>query len=478
MDRSRRRFVIYAAGGIALAAAPFATGCSSNQGSSEVKTPWDDLPRVLARIVPPTFPDRHFDIANYGAVGDGETDSSAAIAAAIRACGLSGGGSVDVPPGVFITGPVHLESNVNLHVGDGATLKFSTDPNRYLPAVFTRWQGIECFNYSPCVYAFQKTNIAITGKGTLDGQASNDNWWRWKGLEKFGWAPGSPSQDAAAARLNSMGERGLPVAQRVFGEGDMLRPMMIQFYDCTNVTVDGLTVRRSPMWAIHPVLCTNVTIRSVTVESRGPNNDGCNPECCTDVLIEECTFDTGDDCIAIKSGRDNDGRRIDIPTVNVVIKACHVKHGHGAMTIGSEISGGARFIFLDGCTIDTVGWVVRFKSNARRGGTVEHVYVRNVDADTVRESALTADFQYEEGSTGSEVPVLRDVQVSNMHVRESHQVMTLFGIPGATIDDLELEQCTFDKVEEPSTVQNAGAVKLSEVMVDGAATRGVTDLIK
>ena len=265
------------------------------------QTGWALVPQILARIKAPVFPARSFAITNYGAVADGKTDCTTAIGKAIDACAASGGGSVVVPPGEFLTGPIHLKSNVDLHLDKDATLKFNTNFSAYLPAVFSRFESVECYNYSPFIYAFGQHNVAVTGEGTLDGQATDENWLLWKG--KKGGSAGT--QKAANERLKKMAGDGVPVEQRRFGEGDYLRPNFIQFNRCRNVLVEGVHIRRSPMWEINPVLCTNVIVRGVDIVSHGANNDGCDPESCRDVLIEKCLFDTGDDCIAIKSGRND-----------------------------------------------------------------------------------------------------------------------------------------------------------------------------
>jgi polygalacturonase len=279
---------------------------------------WEALPKILASIELPVFPDREFSIVDHGAVSGGKTDCKPAIDAAIDACAKAGGGRVVVPAGEWrVDGPIHLRSNVNLHVARGATLKFSADPRHYLPAVFTRFEGTELHNYSPLVYALDQENVALTGEGTLDGQAGPGAWWPWKGKwggeVDHGWEPGDPDQTAAVARLGKLADAGTPPAERQFGEGDRLRSSFVQPYRCRRVLIEGVTIVNSPMWILNPVLCESVTIRGATVDSHGPNNDGCNPESCRNVLIERCTFDTGDDCIAIKSGRNADGRRLNRP---------------------------------------------------------------------------------------------------------------------------------------------------------------------
>ncbi|HZB46059.1 MAG TPA: glycosyl hydrolase family 28-related protein, partial [Pyrinomonadaceae bacterium] len=223
--------------------------------------PWAQVPAILKRIKAPVFPKRDFAVTRYGAVAGGAADCTEAFRKAIDACAKAGGGRVVVPAGTFLTGPIHLKSNVNLHVSEGATVKFSQDTKKYLPLVFSRWEGMELMNYSPFVYAFEQQNIAVTGQGTLDGQGDNEHWWPWKGQERHGWKRGEPDQRKARKTLEEMTERGTPVQERVFGEGHYLRPQFIQPYRCQNVLIEGVTIRNSPMWEINPVLCTNVTVR-------------------------------------------------------------------------------------------------------------------------------------------------------------------------------------------------------------------------
>jgi len=288
-------------------------------------------------------------------------------------CHQAGGGRVVVPPGIFLSGAIHLKSGVNLHLTEGATIRFMTNTAAYLPVVFTRYECTEVMNFSPPIYAYEQTNIAITGKGTLDGQGQ---WWhQWLGK----W-------NADSRALVDMGNRGVPVAQRVFGEGHFLRPNFIQPVRCRNVLIEGVRVINSPMWTLHPLYCTNVVIRGVTVETRGPNTDGCDPDSCTDVLIENCVFSNGDDCIAVKSGRDGDGRRVNIPSENIVIRNCVFRDGHGGVTMGSETSGGIRNVFAENCQFDSpdLDMAMRFKSNPARGGFVENIYLRNCTVKTAK----------------------------------------------------------------------------------------------
>jgi len=429
---------------------------------------WVQAQEILARIVPPTFPNRDFEVTAYGAVGDGAKDCTAAFRAAIAACSTAGGGRVVVPAGSFLTGAIRLKSGVNLHLATPASvLQFSRDPRQYLPLVFTRWEGVELMNYAAFIYAFEERNIAVTGSGILDGQAGQEHWWPWKGTKDS--KPGSPNQNAARARLIEMGAKGVPVAERVFGDGSYLRPNFIQPYRCQNVLLEGVKIRNSPMWEIHPVLCSNVTVRGVDISSHGPNNDGCDPESCRDVLIERCTFDTGDDCIALKSGRNDDGRRVNVPIENVIVRDCTMKDGHGGVVIGSEVSGGARYIFAERCRMDSpqLDRALRIKSNSVRGGTVEHVYMRDVTVGQVAEAVVTINFFYEEGDAGKFPPIVRDVEVRNVTSGKSQYGLLLRGYPHDPVSDVRLVDCTFNSVEKPDVLDAVKDIVLTNVKVNG-----------
>ena len=432
--------------------------------------PWKLADGILARIVPPVFPAKDFNVDGFGARGDGSTDCSGAFAQAIKACSAQGGGRVVVPAGVYLTGPIHLLSNVNLHLDSGAVIRFDRDPKKYLPPVFTRWEGIELMNYSPFIYAFEQDNIAVTGSGTLDGQADNDHWWSWKGVREFDWHEGMPSQNAGRARLVEMGERGVPVAERVFGDGYYLRPNFIQPYRCRNVLIDGVTIINSPMWEVHPVLCENVTIANLHIDTHGPNNDGVDPESCRDVLIRECFFNTGDDCIAIKSGRNNDGRRLHTPSENIVIQRCRFEDGHGGVTIGSEISGGARNIFAEDCEAESpiLYNALRIKSNAVRGGVVENINVRGFTVRRVGRAAIDVDLFYEEGRNGSFLPTIRDIAVEGMTVRQCNAAFNLVGYDDAPIVNVTLKDCVFDNAPKGYTVKHVTGFTTMNTTVNGA----------
>ncbi|MDN5696984.1 MAG: glycoside hydrolase family 28 protein [Rubrobacter sp.] len=429
---------------------------------------WAKVPGILRRINPPEFPDREFVITEYGAIGDGETDCTEAFRRAIEECTGSGGGHVVVPEGVFLSGPIHLANNVDLHVEEAGTIRFSRAPGDYLPQVYTRWEGVEVMNYSPLIYGRGLKNIGITGSGTIDGRASNDYWWPWKGQEEHGWEPGDPSQDEARDRLIQMAEDGVPVEERVFGEGDYLRPMMIQPYECENIIIEGVTLKDSPMWHIHPVLSKNITVRGVTVDNpTGPNADGCDPESCTDIHIQSCLFDTGDDCVAFKAGKNADGRRIDTPTKNAVVEDCEMRDGHGGVTMGSEMTGGVENIFARNCVMDSphLDRVLRIKTNSLRGGYVKNVYMKNVRVSEAAE-AIRINFLYGDGEeAGSYNPSVSNIYVRNLRVENTEYALDMRGYEESPIRNVRLKNCVFENVERENRLENVSGLVLSNVVI-------------
>jgi polygalacturonase len=429
---------------------------------------WDAFPALLERISPPTFPQKDFDVTRFGAVGNGKTDCTKAFKKAIEKCNASGGGRVVVPKGIYLTGAIHLKSNVNLYVSKEATIKFSTDPKKYLPVVFARWEGVECMNYSPLIYAYEQENIAVTGEGVLDGQGANGNWWSWKGKEETGWVAGMPNQNVARKKLFEMGEKGVPVAERIFGDGFYLRPNFFEPYKCKNVLVQGVTFKDSPMWFLNPVLCRNVSIIGVTTEGLGPNTDGCDPESCTDVLIKNCSFKTGDDCIAIKSGRNNDGRRVNVPCSNIIVQGCRMKDGHGGVSIGSELSGGIRNVYAENDTMDSpnLDRVLRIKTNATRGGFVENVFMRNIKVGQVAEAVVKIDFYYEEGDAGNFTPTVQNVEVKNVECNKSQFGVWIRAYDRSPATNVHIENCTFNNVAQPNVIENVKNFDLINVKIN------------
>jgi polygalacturonase len=456
-----RREFLYRSGAVGLGLLPGIAAAAQAD-------PWDRAKAIVRKIKVPVFPKRQFSVTDFGAVGDGTTLNTEAFARAIAACAQAGGGRVIVPEGKFLTGAIHLKSNIDLHVTADAHVLFSTEPKDY-PIVLTRFEGVELMNYSPLIYAHNCKNIAVTGAGTLNGQGSNDHWWSWSSGARYGWREGMPSQRAARAAVSQMAEDNVPVEQRVFGDGHYLRPPLIQTYGCENVLIEGVRLRNSPFWNIHPTLSRNIIVRGVDIFGHGPNNDGCDPESCDLMLIEDCTFNTGDDCIAIKSGRNADGRRLNTPSQNIVIHNCVMKDGHGGVVIGSEISGGVRWVFAENCHMDSpdLWYAIRFKNNAMRGGLLENFYFRDISVGQVGRAVMTCDFNYEEGAKGAFKPVLRHVVIERLKAAKSLRVLDVQGLPNSSVSHISLRDCTFDGVTQPSIITYADDLTLKRITVNG-----------
>lgn len=322
------------------------------------------------------YPDKDFNITKYGAKAGGKIKNTKAIASAIEACSNAGGGRVIVPAGEWLTGPVHFKSNVNLHLEEGAVLKFTDNPEDYLPAVMTSWEGMECYNYSPLLYAFECENVAITGKGTIE--AVLDTWRK--------WFPRPAPHLNALKQLYAMASTDVPVEDRQMAKGENnLRPHLVHFNRCNNVLLDGFKIRNSPFWTIHIYLCDGGVARNLDVRAHGHNNDGIDLEMTRNFLVEDCVFDQGDDAVVIKSGRNRDAWRLDTPTENIVIRNCHILAGHTLLGIGSEISGGVRNIYMHDCKAPNSVFRVYFiKTNHRRGGFVENVYMENIETGSAQ----------------------------------------------------------------------------------------------
>lgn len=429
--------------------------------SSPPAREWSDVPAILARIRVPEFPQRDFEIATYGAKGDSVTDSLPALRAAIAECHAAGGGRVVVAAGTYLlNGPIHLKSNVNLHLAEGSTLLFSGQPEHFLPVVLTRWEGTILYNYSPLIYARGAENIAITGRGVIDGNARK---------EFHKWAVGSPRLQAKdqerSRRMNAMG---VPIAERVFGEGSLLRPSMIQPYECRNVLIEGVTIKDSPFWVIHPTFCTNVTVRGVTVESLLINNDGCNPDSSTDVLIEDCDFHTGDDGIAIKAGRDQDAWRDGRISENIVIRNCRFRSKINGLCIGSEMAGGVRSVFMEDCRVETGESCIYFKSNRDRGGFIENVRVRRIQVGVSQSAVIRFETNYHSYRGGKAPTLYRDFVIEDLTVGKAAAYMLFAeGTEERPMQGILLRNVVVEQAAEPLFLRNVQSLRLDNVRVNG-----------
>lgn len=441
--------------------------------------PWKDVKAVLKNIKEPKFKKQTFNIVDFGAKEGVEDYKNNAINKAIVTCHQNGGGIVLVPKGIFYTGPITLMSNVNLHLEDGATLRFSTNPEDYMPMVRSCWEGWDCINYRPLIYAYGCENIAITGKGTLDGQATKENWWPWKGKKQYGYKEGTICQEwngtkenGGRNRLEKMDFDNVPLQSRIMTYADRLRPSFIEPQYSQNILLEGFTLINSPFWCLHPFICENVIVRDVTVSSHGPNNDGCDPESCQFVLIENCKFDTGDDCIAIKSGKNNDGRRRAIPSKNIVVRNCEMKDGHGGVVLGSEISGNVQNVWVENCNMDSpnLDRVIRIKSNPVRGGILENFFIRNIKVGVCDEAVFRVEMKYEKVMEGPHMPLVKNFIMENVTSEKSRYGVWIDGFENAEklqVTGVTLKNCSFNNVKTPHKIVGAEKLKFENVKING-----------
>jgi len=399
----------------------------ANSNPTEKNYPgWDEVPGIIASIQQPVIPDALYNITDFGAIPDNDSDILPALNAAISLANTNGGGKIVIEQGTwYCKGPIHLLSNIELHLEEGSVVIFSDNPEDYLPQVLTRWEGTELYNYSPFIYAYQAVNVAITGKGLLDGNVAK-TFGKWR-----------PQQKEAQLRLREMGANQTPVYERIFGEGDYLRPSMIQFFACTNVKVEGVSVKDSPFWVIHLVACHNAVVRGVSVDSRILNNDGVDIESSSNVLIENNRFTTGDDSIVIKSGRDQDGWRMGRPSERIIIRNNYME-GHNALAIGSEMSGGVRHVFMENNQLGEVRGSLYFKANQDRGGVVENIHIRNISVESSYKPLIQFRTDYPGLRHGGHIPVFKNITIENVTVNETGRLIDIRGLESKPISKVTI----------------------------------------
>lgn len=431
---------------------------------------WDSLryQQIERSIQQPNFGNAEVAITRYGARPTASAaHNQKAIQKAINRCSRQKGGRVVIPAGQrFLTGAIEMKSGVHLVVEEGAVLEFVFEPNLY-PIVETSWEGLDCYNLSPCIYAFKAKDIAITGQGTIDGGGNRSTWWPWCGAAKYGWKEGIASQKSGARqRLMKNGEDGEPMLNakgrrsmlRTFQATDGLRPQLIGFNQCERVLIEDVTLLRSPFWVVHPLKCQDVTLRRVHINNDGPNGDGCDPESCDRVLIEDCFFNTGDDCIAIKSGRNRDGRQRNMPSQNIIIRRCTMKNGHGGVVIGSEISGGCKNVFAHDCVMDSpqLDRVLRIKTNSCRGGVIEEIFVKDIQVGQCGESVLkiNLDYEHNEVCCRGYYPTVKKVLMENVTCQHSKYGIQVIGLEeGTYVEDITVRNCHFNGVEQGNIIK-------------------------
>ena len=372
---------------------------------------------------------------------------------AINVCSQNGGGDIVIPKGRWKSGAIHLKSDIHIHLEDGAEIEFSDKFEDYLPVVFTRWEGMECYNYSPLIYANGCENISVTGNGKLIG--NSQNWWHWKKL-----------QQEAALELCYAELHCIPPEKCIYGtEKTALRPSFIQPINCKNVLLEGFEITDGPQWTIHPVYCEDVTIRNVTVSTHGPNTDGLNPDSCKNVLIENCTFDTGDDCIAINSGMNEDGWRVRRPCENIEIKNCTMNGGHGGIVIGSAMSGGVKNVYAHNCKINGTMQGIRLKSMRGRGGCVDNVRFDNIEINNTTDQAIQINMFYEfstvkpKSNTPSD---FRNIEIRNINGKNNKTGIQIKGLPEHKLRNITLENINLT-AEDAMICENVENIKMNNV---------------
>jgi polygalacturonase len=447
----------------------------ASAGSEDLARYTSDLPFDMPNIELPVFPSDTVNVVDYGAVGDGVKLNTAAINAALEACAVAGGGVVKIPPGVWLTGPIRLQSSVNLHLKKGALLQFSSKFEDY-PLIRGTWEGREEVRCVSPIFGLELENVGITGEGIIDGAGEA---WRpvkkfkttdrqWRELIESGGAVSKdgrvwwPSEQAlnGARTVERLNNRKKADIEDYAKAREYLRPVLVNLVKCRNVLLDGPTFQNSPAWNVHPLMCENMVIRNITVLNPwySQNGDGLDLESCRNVLVYNCSFDVGDDAICLKSGRNEYGRRRGIPSENIAIADCIVYHGHGGFTIGSEMSGGVRNVDVRRCTFLGTDVGLRFKSTRGRGGVVESIYIRDIWMKNIPTEAIRFNMFYDskapipeleadklvvykdrpEVPVNEETPAFRNIQIENIICRGADRAVVLQGLPEMAISDIIL----------------------------------------
>ena len=390
--------------------------------NNTISSPWQEAQDIVESIQLPVIPERQF---RMDAVSGSEIRSI--LQGLLDECAAAGGGKVVVPRGVYrCDGPLNLKSFTELHFEDGAVIKFSPHPEHYMPQVFTRWEGVEIFNYSPMIYGRNLTDVALTGNGTLVCGGEFFTLWR-------------PLQKAAQKRTHEMAEQGIPVEERIFTEEDHLRPSFVQLISCERVLFEGITLMNAPFWMFHPVYCRDVVFRSIACDSMNVNNDGIDVDSCENVLIENSVFRNGDDAVVIKSGRDHDGWRVGRPTKNVVIRNCHIPEALHGVAIGSELSGGADGIYIHDISMGNIFYqAIQFKSNYNRGGVIKNVKVCNVSVEQVDDNLIYFCSSYSGIDNGKAPTEFRDFEIENIRCTKAKNVVHLQGTVEFPLNNIKI----------------------------------------
>ncbi len=432
---------------------------SFNCFSQNNSFPSDKVDEILKRIELPKIPAYQIVVTKLGAKGDSISNAKPAFDKAMALCKKNNGGTIIVPKGIYtLNGPIHFVSNVNLHLEDGAKIRFGSNPKDY-PLVLTSWEGTMLYNYSPMIYANNVENIAITGNGIIDGEAKN-TWIKWKPLEK---------KDQLLSR--EMNHKNTPIKERIFGGGHYLRPQLIQFVNSKNILVEDVQIEDSPFWCVHLLKSKSITIRGVKYNAHNNNNDGIDPEYSSDILIENVLFDNADDNVAIKAGRDDEGRSNSAtPSENIVIRNCEFKGLH-AIVIGSEMSAGVRNVYVENSKFR--GYLKRgifIKTNSDRGGYVKDIYFNNLAFGKVEDCLYITANYHGEGS-GLFPSKVSDISFSNIScVEATNTGIVIEGFPDRKVTNIKLDNINIQSAKNGTTVTNSENVTINEVVIGVKAT--------
>jgi len=450
----RRRVDCFLSASAALVFLLIGASPSRAQDPAPGSVDWSLIETIVSRIQSPNIPTRDYRVVDFGAAADGVVDARPAIMAAIDEASTQGGGRVVLSPGVWLSnGPIHLRSRIELHLEPGAHLLFSPDPEHYLPVVETRWEGTRVLSYSPLIYARDVEDVAITGPGTIDGNALSD-FHAWYGQAR-------PDMQ----RLRRMGFTGVPLEERVFAEGTHLRPPLVQLVRARRVLLQGYTAVNSPFWINHLVYCEHVTVRGLTVESHFPNNDGVDVDSSRWVLVERSTFRTGDDSVVIKSGRDLDGRMVAKPSEYVVVRDNDMG-GEDGIALGSEMSGDIRYVFFTDNVLSSGRTAIRLKANLDRGGTVEHVGVRRFSVGSF-DRLFWFQLNYP-GEMGGNFPsIYRDIVFEDLEVADVGTLFEYHAPADASLRDVVVRDVSVASAEQTFVLENVDGLHFENVTVGG-----------
>lgn len=403
----------------------------------------------------------YYNVIKYGAKNDSSKLATTAIKNAIEEASKAGGGTVYFPAGKYLTGAIHLKSNITILIDAGAELHFSDNFDDYLPMVKSRYEGVDVTSFSPLFYAYKAENISIIGRGIIDGHGKK--WWDF--VE--GYKEGQPRSKWQTTFDGLNKDILLPDDPKQMKRG-FLRPPFIQPMFCKNVLVDGITIRNSPFWTINPEFCENVKIHAVTINNpHSPNTDGINPESCKNVHISDCHISVGDDCITIKSGKDAPGRKMAVPAENYVITNCTMLSGHGGVVIGSEMSGDVRKIAISNCIFDGTDRGIRIKTARGRGGVVEDIRVSNIIMKNIKDQAIVLDMQYAKTNVeavSERTPIFRNIHFSNI-TGQVNQAGYLNGLEEMPIDNITFNDINMD-AKTGFSINNSSNIEFHNVTVN------------